>query len=308
VKWRKRGLVYAPDGSLPWARHHALPPTPLRLDDELLRIYVGSLDERNVGRIGYVDVLAERPSEVVRVAQEPVLDIGEPGCFDDNGLVPTCALRVGDQVWLYYTGYQLGVHVPYFQFLGLAISRDGGESFTRHSRAPVLDRSDAEPLTRASASVSREDHGSFRMYYSAGAAWTEDRSGKRLPVYNVRALDSPDGVAWGPEGRVCIDFADDEEHAIARPWPRRSGDGWELLYSVRTRSRDYRIGYATSADGRNWERRDGEAGIEPSDSGWDAQAVAYGSVVEHAGSTYLFYCGNERGMTGFGYAELEASG
>jgi hypothetical protein len=29
-------------------------------------------------------------------------------------------------------------------------------------------------------------------------------------------------------------------------------------------------------------------------------------VVEHGESAYLFYCGNERGMSGFGYAELES--
>jgi predicted GH43/DUF377 family glycosyl hydrolase len=304
VRWRKKGLVYAPDGRLPWARHHAFPPTPLRLDDELLRVYVGSLDERNVGRIGYVDVSLERPSEVVRVAERPVLDIGTPGCFDDNGVVPTCALRVGDEVWLYYTGYQLGTNVRYFQYLGLAVSRDGGETFERHRRVPVLDRSDGETLTRASAFVYRAGEGGFVMYYSAGSEWTHDESGKPLPVYHVRRLESPDGLTWGPEGSVCIDFTNDE-HAIARPWVMRRDGAWRMLYSYRARSHDYRIGCAVSADGRAWERRDGEAGIAPSESGWDAQAVAYGAVVDHAGAAYLLYCGNERGRTGFGYAELE---
>jgi hypothetical protein len=32
--------------------------------------------------------------------------------------------------------------------------------------------------------------------------------------------------------------------------------------------------------------------------------IAYGSVFESGGRTFLFYNGNERGKTGFGYAEL----
>jgi sucrose-6-phosphate hydrolase SacC (GH32 family) len=80
-----------------------------------------------------------------------------------------------------------------------------------------------------------------------------------------------------------------------------------LLYSARTKSRgDYRLGLAVSSDGVTWERRDHEVGIEPSGSGWDSDAIAYGSAVEHDGHVYLFYCGNERGKTGFGYAELES--
>ena len=306
MRWRRKGLVYAPDGDLPWARHHALPPTPLRLDDELLRIYVASLDDANVGRVGYVDVRLDDPADVVRTAAQPVLDVGTPGCFDDNGVVPTSALPVGDEVWLYYTGYQLGAHVSYFQYLGLAVSRDGGETFERHSRVPVLERSDAETLTRASAFVDHRADGGFAMYYSAGSGWTHDTSGKPLPVYNLRRLESADGVAWGGEGSICVDFASDDEHAIARPWVVRRDGSWRMLYSYRARSHDYRLGYALSHDGLTWERRDEEVGIAPSGSGWDSHAVAYGAVVEHAESAYLFYCGNERGRTGFGYAELES--
>jgi hypothetical protein len=305
VRWRRRGLIYAPDGRLPWAQHHAFPPTPHRIDDERLRIYIASLDGSNVGRIGYVDVLLERPSEIVAVAERPVLDIGEPGCFDDNGLVPTCVLPVGDELWLYYTGYQLGTKVPYYQYLGLATSDDGGETFTRRSSVPVLDRSDAETLTRASAFVTKSGAG-FRMYYAGGSEWTHNADGKPLPVYSLRFAESSDGVSWGPEGRVCIDFASDDEHAIARPWVIARDDSYRMVFSFRGRSHDYRLGYAVSADGITWERRDRDVGIEPSGDGWDSGAIAYGSIVEHDESAYLFYCGNARGMTGFGYAELES--
>jgi hypothetical protein len=297
-------LIFAPDGRMPWARHHAFPPTPHVLDDRLLRVYVAFCDEDMVGRVGYVDVLLARPSEVVRVSRAPVLDIGAPGAFDDNGVVPTCVVPVGDELRMYYTGYRLGTPAaPYTQLLGLAVSRDGGESFVRHSERPVLEPTPAEDTTRGSAHVAATERG-YSMYYSGGSGWTE-RDGRRVPIYNVRRLESPDGVEWGPEGELCVDLANDE-HAIARPWPLEPSAGLErLLYSRRARSHDYRIGLAVSADGRRWERRDGEAGIEPSGAGWDSDAVAYGAVVKGPHSDYLLYSGNGRGRTGFGYAELE---
>ena len=299
------GHIYAPDGRVPWARQYAFPPTPYRLDDELLRIYVAFCDEHTVGRVGYVDVRLDDPAQVVHVSQRPVLDIGEPGCFDDNGVLPISVLPVGDALYMYYTGYQLGTKVSYFQFTGLAISRDGGDTFERWSRAPVVDRSDTETLTRASAFVSRQG-GGFRMHYSAGAEWTMNRAGKPVPIYRLRWMDSDDPTSWPSEGNLCIDFAAEDEHAIGRPWLIGGTDPHRLLYSYRTTSRDYRLGLALSADGISWDRRDEEVGIDVSADGWDSEAIAYGSVVEHEGAIYLFYCGNERGKTGFGYAELES--
>jgi predicted GH43/DUF377 family glycosyl hydrolase len=303
MRWAKKGLVYAPDGHLPWAQHYAFPPTPIARDGGVLRLYVGFCDADTVGRIGWVDVRIDDPSEVVAVSREPVLDIGEPGCFDDNGVVPTAALPVADELYLYYVGYQLGTRVRYFQFEGLAISSDGGESFRRRARVPVTDRSDQELLNRSSAFVRREDD-LFRMWYVGGDSWV-DVAGKPLPRYELRYLESPDGVTWPDEGRICLDFADDDEHAFGRPWVFRRDGLYQMLYSVRTRSKGYRLGYAVSPDGVEWERRDGDVGIDVSETGWDSDSISYSSVVEHDDRMYLFYNGNDCGKTGFGYAELE---
>ena len=62
----------------------------------------------------------------------------------------------------------------------------------------------------------------------------------------------------------------------------------------------YRIGYAVSADGVNWNRRDSDAGIEPSQSGWDSEMIAYPYVISHERRLYMFYNGNGFGRTGFG--------
>lgn len=271
--------------------------------DGRIRMYVAFCDADTVGRVGYVDLSPEDPGTILAVSQEPVLDVGQPGTFDERGVVPTCALWVGDDVLLYYVGYQRGTLLPYFQFEGLAISHDDGASFTRVQRTPVIDRSDAELVNRTSAFVQAGE--TFRMWYVGGSDWTVV-NGKPLPVYNMRFLESADGVTWDPEGQVCLDYANDDEHAFGRPWVIDRGAEHLMFYSVRTRSKDYRIGVAGSSDRITWERHDEEVGIDVSDEGWDSEMIAYASIVELGDRTYLFYNGNDRGKTGFGYAELES--
>jgi predicted GH43/DUF377 family glycosyl hydrolase len=302
MKWQKKGLIFAPDGQMPWAKKYAFPPTPLPIGAGVLRLYVAFCDEKTVGRIGFVDVAADDPGRVLRVSDRPVLDIGRPGDFDENGLLPTCVLPVGDKLFMYYVGYQLGHKVRYFQFEGLAISDDGGQTFRRHGRVPVIDRSDAEPHHRTSAFVMR-DGNVFKMWYVAGGDWTAV-NGKSLPVYNLRYIESPDGKNWPREGAVCLDFAGPDEHAFGRPWVLKTAGGFRMFYSVRTKSKGYRLGYAESADGVRWRRKDEEVGIDVSPTGWDSEMIAYSSVVEHNDRTYLFYNGNNCGETGFGYAVL----
>jgi predicted GH43/DUF377 family glycosyl hydrolase len=304
MKWIKKGRIYQADGSLPWAKKYGFPPTPVRMSDDVLRLYMAFCDENTVGRIGYVDVAADEPSRILKIAQTPVLDIGAPGCFDENGILPTSVIRAGDALYMYYVGYQLGMKVRYYQFEGLAISRDGGESFTRALRVPVIDRSDAELLNRTSAFVML-DGGTFRMWYVGGSEWVHAR-GKMLPLYNLRYLESRDGIQWGDEGRVVIDFASSDEHAFGRPWIVREGGLYRMFYSVRTHSKGYRLGYAESRDGIGWTRKDDQVGIDVSADGWDSEMIAYSSIAQHGETTYMFYNGNNCGETGFGYAVLES--
>jgi predicted GH43/DUF377 family glycosyl hydrolase len=307
VQWTKHGRIYVPDGSMWWAKHYAFPPTPLWRPDGSLRLYLAFCDEHTVGRIGWVDVDPEDPRRVLGVSPEPVLDIGQPGAFDENGILPTRVLQVGEEIWMYYVGYQLGHKVTYFQFQGLAISRDGGETFTRRQRVPVIDRSDAELVNRTSAFVREAEGGGFEMWYVGGSEWTVV-DGKPLPVYNMRHLRSEDGVHWPPEGRVCLDFDSEDEHAFGRPWVVDAGDGvQQMFYSVRTRTKDYRIGFAESRDGETWTRRDAQIGIDVSGGdSWDSHSMAYAAVIDLPIGRTMFYNGNLRGRTGFGYATLES--
>lgn len=303
MQWKKLGRVYTPDGTLPWAKKYGYPPTPLLLDNGILRLYVAFCDDNTVGRVGFVDVDAADPTKVLNVSATPVLDIGAPGAFDENGVLPTSVIRVGDEIYMYYVGYQLGYKVRYFQFEGLAISTDGGLSFTRYSQVPVLDRSDREMLNRTSAFV-MQDQGIFRMWYVGGSEWVTV-NGKLLPTYNMRYLESPDGKNWGGEGKVCIELQRPDEYALGRPWVLSEPDRHRMFYSIRSRAKGYRLGYAESVDGgHTWQRMDDRVGIDVSPAGWDSEMIEYPSIYRYQDRTYLLYNGNNCGETGFGCALL----
>lgn len=155
TKWVREGGVVSEFATL---------PTPILLNDDVIRIFIGFCDNNTVGRIGYVDVNADNPSEVINVSNRCVLNLGRPGCFDDNGVVPLSVLRVGDLIYLYYVGFQLATKIPYFMFGGLAISSDNGGTFERVSQSPVLDRKNDELFARCGMFVMKEG-GVYKMWY-----------------------------------------------------------------------------------------------------------------------------------------------
>jgi hypothetical protein len=306
VRWEKLGHVYVARGEASWARSRASVPTVLALDAERLRVFVAFVDEQKIGRLGFVDVDARDPTRVLDVSATPALDIGTPGTFDDNGVMPMSVFEHQGRVWLYYSGWQLGVRIRYFLFTGLAHSDDQGRSFTRHGRVPVLDRSDAEPTLRSGAFAQPTD-GGFRMWYSAGEEWVEAH-GRAMPSYGMLYVESPDGVTWAAQGRPCMQPRGPNEFGLVRPYVLDEGDRLRMWYSIRRLDTGYRLGYAESTDGGlAWERRDDEVGIDVSAEGWDSEMVCYPCVQRTAFGTYLFYNGNGYGETGFGVAALSSS-
>ncbi|MDA0171536.1 hypothetical protein OJ998_20715 [Solirubrobacter taibaiensis] len=299
--WEKLGRVYVASGEQPWAQTHAYIPTPLALGDRI-RVFVAFLDERKVGRLGYVDVAAADPTRVIGVSENPVLDVGQPGTFDDNGVTPLSVFRRDGRIWLYYAGWQLGVQIRYYLFVGLAFSDDDGRSFQRYARVPVLDRSDAEPTLRTGCFVQSSADG-FRMWYMAGDTWVQS-DGRQMPSYGMRHIESADGMHWPESGQPSMEPQPPDEFGFGRPYVLQDERGYRIWYGIRLREKGYRLGYAESPDGLSWNRLDDQVGIDVSETGWDSEMVGYPWVHRNDTGTYLFYNGNNYGASGFGVARL----
>jgi hypothetical protein len=284
-----------------WGRTHAMVPFVSR-GDEPLELFFSSRDERGRSHTGRARLSLTEAGGSVEVEPRPVIGPGPLGGFDDSGAMGACLVAHEGRLFLYYIGWTLAVTVPFATYIGLAVSDDGGQTFTRVSRGPVVGRTDADPFLATSPWVLVED-GRWRMWYASGVRWEATPDGPKH-YYRIVYAESGDGIVWEPTGRVCIDFADAGEYAIARPCVLRGDDGYHMWFSYRGTA--YRIGYADSVDGVTWRRDDGRAGLEPSGEGWDSVSVEYCCVFDRLGTRWMLFNGNNYGETGIGLARWNA--
>lgn len=300
MKWIRKGLIFAPPTHLNWVDSHALTPFADRLQDDVFRVYFSGRDQKGRGQIGYFDFAPKRPHEILNVGAQPVIELGVAGSFDDNGITSSWIVNQGGKKYHYYAGWSLGVSVPFYFFVGLAVSADNGLSFQKVSRAPILERHSLDPYLMGSPSVLVEK-GVWRMWYVSGVRWDTSLSPARH-YYHIKYAESQDGIHWARNGLVCINFKSDAEYAIARPCVLKDGNIYRMWYSYR--GEKYRIGYAESHDGLHWERLDDQAGLEPSSAGWDSEMIEYTHIFDYDGDRYMLYNGNGYGRTGIGLAVL----
>lgn len=303
MKFLKKGLIYSPpfDGS--WRDNSALTPTPFLIDKTTIRVFCGLRDKYGVSRIGYVDLDAANPSQIKKVSDAPVLDIGQPGMFDDNGLILGDVIPYQDKILMYYVGFQLVQKVKFFAFSGLAESSDKGESFNRIQQTPILDRNEEGVFMRGIHSVSLNNN-KFRFWYGAGSGW-EIINGKSYPQYNINFIDSNTPYNIHGNGTRCIfPNASNSEYRIGRPRVFIHRGEYLMSFTYGTTDGRYMAGMATSKDGETWKRNDSLLGLNLSENGWDSVHLCYPALITVMEKTYVFYNGKNMGYDGFGYAEL----
>lgn len=309
MKWQKRGLIYTPDGLNGFDVSHCHKPTPLLLDDNTIRVYFGTRDKDGKTRTTFVDVSKHDPSNVVYVHDKPVIDLGKIGTFDDSGANVCSIVKDGDEIYMYYIGWNPSTTVHTRNSIGVAISHDGGTKFERPYDGSILDRNKDEPYYTGAVDVKRIND-AWQMWYTSGTEW-KVINGKPEIWYHIKYAHSNNGIDWEREGVLCIPPVDEFE-ATARPSVIYEDGMYKMWYSRRSiidfrtsPSAQYRAGYAESDDGRTWVRKDEEVGIDISESGWDSEAIAYPYVIDGGDKYIMFYNGNGFGRTGFGYAEAQ---
>ena len=119
----------------------------------------------------------------------------------------------------------------------------------------------------------------------------------------IKYAESNDGISWKRDGRIALNFKNDQEYAMSRPFVIKESGIYKMWYSYRGDA--YRIGYAESSDAIQWNRKDELVGIDVSAGDWDSETVEYPFLFDHKGQRYMFYNGNAYGKTGFGLAVLE---
>lgn len=278
---------------------HTAVPVPLLLQDDVYRIYFGTRDADQHPRMAYIDVDLNEPGTVLAISDEPCLDRGDPGCFDDNGLYPGSLVRHDGAWWLYYMGRSNGEYPLYYMAIGLATSTDG-ITFNRVSKAPVLDRTHHTPWMVSTPFV-LQDGENWTMWHLAGTHWDLDRTPPRSH-YHVREATSHDGLQWTQSEHETVPLRPGETN-IASPSVVRSPRGWHMWYSA-IADHGYQLGYATSPDGSMWTCHDELTGISAPPGAWDGE-MAYPRAFRHKNDFYMLYSGRNFGKEGIGLAVLE---
>lgn len=319
MKWLKHGKIFdptqhqLPNGCVQFAQS----PQAL-VFDEFVRIYFStrSIDPVNgkyLSNIAYVD-MKKNLRDVICVSQQPVIPLGDLGCFDEHGIFPMSVMRHGDAVYGYTCGWNRRVSVSVDTAIGLAISRDDGQTFQRIGTGPVLAASQNEPCLVGDGFVKVINH-VFHMWYIFGTGWKKyatDTAPDR--TYKIGHATSADGIEWTKEEARCIipdRLGSDESQAL--PTVIGIGKRHHMFFCYResfdfrqTTGRGYRIGHAWSDDLVNWVRDDEQPQLAGTPNDWDSDMQCYPHIFECDEKIYLLYNGNEFGRYGFGLAELIA--
>lgn len=301
MNWQKQGRIFNPDEfDLPWMDTYSWVPTIDFLSKDIARIYFGGRTKSNYTQTGYFEYdFSEK--QVLKVSKEPVIQLGPLGAFDDSLALACSIVRKGGKKYLYYVGWMKGNRVRYYPSVGLSISEDGGETFKKASIAPIIPKSNEDPYGMASPFVLfSKEKGMWEMWYASYRRW-DLRGEEPWPHYELRHAQSTDGISWELSNVKCIGGVEFE--AVARPYVLLEDGIYKMWYSIRERFGTYRIGYAESSNGLDWEVFK-DAGIEPSQNGWDSEMVEYPCVFDWNGDRFMLYNGNSHGKTGIGLAIL----
>ena len=316
LTWRKLGKVFDPTtmgGGRPWLKEFAQAPATLVFDD-FVRVYFScrppaDANGQYASYSAYVDLDRYDLTKVLRVSEQPILPLGGVGEFDEFGTYPVSVIRMNDHVSAYYAGWTRCESVPFNTAIGMAVSRDGGVSFSKAGPGPVIPYSAEEPFVISGPKI-RYFNNRYYLFYIAGRKWVLD--GERPePVYKIRMATSTDGVNWDKANIDLIESRIEADEAQASPDVIYSGGKYHMFFcyrhskGYRSYEKGYRIGYACSEDLLTWQRNDEVAGLNVSSSGWDSEMVSYPHVFELDGKVYMLYLGDQVGRYGFGLAELE---
>ncbi|MGS2716911.1 hypothetical protein ACVBE9_01950 [Eionea flava] len=301
--WVKKGLLFEPN--MP-GYTHASHPCIIHIHNDVFILAYTCRDSQQRSHVflSYANVSEGR----VVILGEPklALAIGDPGCFDCDGVISGCLIENNGEYYLYYVGWQNLPDGLWLCDTGRAILDIDSLILKKEFAGPVLGRDKNNPLFAAATAFYITEDNQWHAWYNSGIRWEKTDKGWHH-WYGFHHATSLDGIDWLCEPDLIIPFADEYEYAFGRPsvvlW-----DGVFHMWFAHRATKEistYRMGYASSKDGLTWDRNDTISGIDVSVSGWDSEMICYPSVFEHKGYKYMLYNGNNYGETGFGFAVLE---
>ncbi len=297
MKLQKIAHIKIPDHRPEWMKPHLANPIVRVLDSKQIRVYCNIRNQSNQTHITYMDIDFNDNFKITYFHDQPLLSLGPAGAFDDCGQSLGCVITKDNQDYLFYLGWNLANNVPFRNSIGLAISPNGINQYTKYSDGPIMDRNVVDPYSLSYPYILLHA-GTYKMWYGSH---TVSGSEVRNIRHCLKYAESKDLINWDRKNVICLDVTD-EDIAFTRPFVIYENGIFKMWYSYLRSS--YRIGYAESKNGKNWTRLDHQLDLDVSPNGWDADMIEYPYVFNFANERYIAYCGNQFGMTGFGIAKF----
>lgn len=300
MQWKKIQEVRVADYNSSLYGSHMQLPTPLVLGENRVRVFFANRGQEQKSYVFYIDLLyddAKSQFSVIDAPKGPVLMPGDIGCFDEFGVFPSSIVKHDDCFYMFYIGWVRGFEAPmFYASIGLATSVDGAV-FTKCGKAPILARSEHDPCLVTSPHVFR-DVDVWRMTYVSGTKWDRNPQGALQSHYHIKSTSSSDLQNWQSTGDISIDYRKNETN-IARSTVVKLKDTYHMWFSyVAEGIKQYRIGYATSSDFKNWKRDDKKTTIQL-DSELCQKATCYPATFFLNGKYFMLYNGDNFGIDGF---------
>jgi len=222
----------------------------------------------------------------VKNLQNPIL-YGTPGWWDSSDALCSNVIFGNEIYRIWYTGSSgSGWDIGY------AYSADGITAWQKHP-SPIIQRGSSDGWERdvAYPNILIENNNYKMWYVSIGPNWMGGPDRARL-----RYATSVDGLNWN-EGDWVLrgTLGEWDGGAIDRGLTIIKKEGtYQMWYAggneepIGSSGEEWRIGYATSADGVNWVKHPGNPVIEPTES-WELNSVSYPNVIYEGGVYYMWY-------------------
>ena len=272
--WVFKGLIFD--------KHHAQLPTPILIDDKIVMYY--STKKNNLSTIGMFEVKVSNPFQKIKEDTE-ALNLGEKGLFDDSGVMPSCIINKKNDLFLFYSGWNLKINIPYSHAIGISKIKKNGK-LERIFSGPVLDRNIDDPYLTNSPFVEFDKlKNKWIMYYCSGTHWSNN-----FPCYIIKKTESDNLFYWNNKKEIFIKHSQ-KNQAISRICK----DNNNFYYSFKTNKTNYSIFC------KPFLKKPFKVNIVK--NFWNSDMTCYPFILKYKNKKYMFFNGNNYGGTGIGFSE-----
>jgi len=273
-----------------------LTPTPIRITEQLFRVFGGVRDSLGRSAIHWVDVDANT-LKVIDYARLPCFDTRGSFDFDTDGAILGDIYLQDTKMTMYYVGFKKSAKVKFQAFTGLAESLDFGKSWVRLQPPFNYLHEDIDTCDIFAIHSARQIANQFEFYVAVGTGW-ESILGKQFPRYKSyflagNALDSLE-LSLGP---VLPEIED--VYRLGRPRVfQMTLTGEEFLVATGGKpSGDYRP-YVFSKTETDWNLDQNQFCIDPGYSAEFSMHVSYPALIQEKNRVVVFFNGDQMGRQG----------